>query len=85
MKPPKGNQQLDPYPWRTLWPLQAIKPKPSPRRRRGLDASSDRGLTERDGEVFLLDILSHRMSQMGIFRQQPYGFDGAMERPDVDR
>ena len=39
-----------------------VRTKPSPRRRRGLDASTDRGLTERSGEVFLLDILSHRMS-----------------------
>ena len=45
--------------------LQALKPKPSPRRRRGLDASTHRGLTESSGEVFLLDILSHRMSVMG--------------------
>lgn len=28
-----------------------------------------RGLTERSGEVFLLDILSHRMSVIGIYRQ----------------
>ena len=40
----------------------AVEPKPSPRRRRGLDASTVRGLTESSGEVFSLDILSHRMS-----------------------
>jgi len=28
-------------------------------------------VTERSGEVFLLDILSHRMSEIAIFRQQP--------------
>src|SRR5215831_897942 len=44
--------------------LQALKPKASPRRRRVLDASTDRGLTERSGEVFSLDILSHRMSRV---------------------
>jgi hypothetical protein len=36
-------------------------------REKGLDASTDRGLTERNGEVFLLDILSHRMSVTAIF------------------
>ena len=50
--------------------LQALKPKASPRRRRVLDASTDRGLTERSGEVFSLDILSHRMSEMAILRQR---------------
>src|SRR5208337_1564662 len=49
--------------------LQALEPKSSPRRRRGLDASTDRGLTESSGEVFLLDILSHRMSEIAIYRQ----------------
>ena len=34
----------------------------------------NRGLTERSGEVFLLDILSHRMSEMGILRQPPSEF-----------
>jgi len=46
--------------------LQALEPKSSPRRRRGLDASTDRGLPESSGEVFLLDIPSHRMSVMAI-------------------
>ena len=32
----------------------------------GLDASTDRGLTERSGDVFSLDNLSHRMSEMAI-------------------
>ena len=31
-------------------------------KKKGLDAGTDRGLTERSAEVFLLDILSHRMS-----------------------
>jgi hypothetical protein len=50
--------------------LQALEPKSSPRRKRDLDASTNRGLTERSGEVFLLDIHSHRMSAMGILRQR---------------
>jgi hypothetical protein len=70
MKPLKGVQQLQSVSLSYYVTLQALKPKSSPRRRRGLDASTHRGLTERSGEVFLLDILSHRMSKMGIFRQQ---------------
>jgi len=46
-----------------------VKPKILSTKKKGLDASNDRGLTERSGEVFSLDILSHRMSEMGIFRQ----------------
>ena len=57
----------------------AVEPKPSPRRR-GLDASTDRGLTERSGEVFLLDILSHGMSEMTMFQQQLRFYEE--ERPD---
>ena len=68
MKPLKGDQQLRSVSLSYSVALQALKPKSSPRRRRGLDASTDRGLTERSGEVFSLDILSHRMSVMGIFR-----------------
>jgi KaiC/GvpD/RAD55 family RecA-like ATPase len=34
-----------------------------------LDASTDRGLTESSGEVFSLDILSPRMSVIGMFPQ----------------
>src|SRR5439155_7855884 len=61
MKPLKGDQQLRSVSLSYSVALQALKPNPSPRRR-GLDASTDRGLTERSGEVFSLDILSHRMS-----------------------
>jgi hypothetical protein len=64
MKPLKGDQQLRSVSLSYSVTLQALEPKSSPRRRRGLDASTDRGLTERSGEVFLLDILSHRMSDM---------------------
>jgi hypothetical protein len=65
MKPLKADQQL-PASLEYSVALQALKPKSSPRRGRGLDASTDRGLTERNGEVFLLDILSHRMSAIAI-------------------
>ena len=69
MKPLKGVQQLQSVSLSYYVTLQALKPKSSPRRRRGLDASTHRGLTERSGEVFLLDILSHRMSEIACFRQ----------------
>jgi hypothetical protein len=71
MKPLTGDQQLRSVSLSYCVALQGLKPKSSPRRRRGLDASTDRGFTERSGEVFLLDILSHRMSVMAIVRQQP--------------
>jgi hypothetical protein len=73
MKPLKGDQQLRSVSLSYSVALQALEPKASPRRRRGLDASTDRGLTERSGEVFLLDILSHRMSVMGMFHQLGFG------------
>jgi hypothetical protein len=63
MKPLKADQQL-PASLEYSVALQALKPKSSPRRGRGLDASTDRGLTESSGEVFSLDILSHRMSEI---------------------
>ena len=62
MKPLKEDQQLGSVSLLYSVTLPALKPKSSPRRRRGLDASTDRALTERSGEVFFLDILSHRMS-----------------------
>src|ERR1700693_3841809 len=68
MKPLKGNQRLRSVSRSHPVMLQALEPKSSPRRRRGLDASTDRGLTERSGEVFSLDILSHRMSAMAMFQ-----------------
>jgi hypothetical protein len=63
MKPLKRDQQLQPISLSYSVTLQALKPKSSPPRRRAWDASTNRGLTERSGEVFLLDILSHRMSE----------------------
>src|ERR1700736_2814340 len=71
MKPLKADQQLRSVSLAYSVALQASKPKSSPRRRRGLDASTDRGLTERSGEVFVLDILSHRMSVIAMFQQLP--------------
>jgi hypothetical protein len=67
MKPLKGDQEQRSVSLSYSVALQALKPKSSPRRRRGLDASTDRGLTERSGEAFLLDILSHWMSAMRMF------------------
>jgi hypothetical protein len=72
MKPLKEDLQLRFVSLSYSVALQALEPKSSPRRRRGLDASTDRGLPESSGEVFLLDIPSHRMSAMGIFRQQSF-------------
>ena len=71
MKPLKGDQQLRSVSRSYSVALQALEPKSSPRRR-GLDASTDRGLTERNGEVFFLDILSHRMSAMAMLQQQSW-------------
>ena len=65
MKPLKEDQQLGSVSRLYSVTLQALKPKSSPRRRRSLDVSNHRGLTERSGEVFSLDILSHRMSENG--------------------
>jgi hypothetical protein len=43
--------------------------------------------TEGSGQVFLLDILSHRMSEMGIFRQviRPSSRKGQTRRQDCKR
>ena len=38
-------------------------------------------VTERSGEVFLLDILSHRMSEMAMLRQPPHGNARAETHP----
>jgi hypothetical protein len=73
MKPLNADQQL-PASLEYSVALQALKPKPSPRRGRGLDASNDRGLPEGSGEVFFLDILSHRMSEIEILQQAAYPF-----------
>jgi len=58
MKPLQEDQQLRSISLSYSVALQKLKAKSSPPRRRGLDASNDRGLTERSGEVFLLDMPS---------------------------
>src|SRR6266496_1160128 len=61
MKPLKGDQQLRSVSLSYSVALQALKPKSSPRRiRAGMQAPIE--VSRREGEVFLLDILSHRMS-----------------------
>src|ERR1700756_2076162 len=67
MKPLKGDQQLRSVSLSYSVAAPGVRTKSLSTKRRGLDASTDRGLTERSGEVFLLDILSHRMSVMAIF------------------
>src|SRR5947207_13642821 len=63
MKPLKGDQQLRSVSLSYSVALQALKPKSSPRRiRAGMQAPIE--VSRREGEVFLLDILSHRMSVM---------------------
>jgi len=69
MKPLKGDSNCDRISVVLGVARPALKPKSSPRRGRGLDASNDRGLPEGSGEVFFLDILSHRMSEMAMFQQ----------------
>ena len=64
MKPLKEDQQ----PRSTsvvLCCALGVKPKILSTKKKGLDVSNHRGLTERSGEVFSLDILSHRMSENG--------------------
>jgi len=46
--------------------------------KKGPDASIDRGLTESSGEVFSLDILSHRKSDIAMFPQQPIRVDALL-------
>ena len=69
MKPLQGDQQLQAVSLAYSVALQALKPKSLSTKNKALDASTHRGLTESSGEVFLLDILSHRMSVMAMFRQ----------------
>src|SRR5206468_3991230 len=72
MKPHQGDQQLRPVSLSYSVALQALKPKSSPRRiRAGMQAPIE--VSRREGEVFLLDILSHRMSAIGIYRQLTMG------------
>ena len=66
MKPLQGDQQLRAVSLAYSVALQALKPKSLSTKNKGLDASTHRGLTESSGEVFLLDILSHRMSEIAL-------------------
>src|SRR6266699_4949911 len=66
MKPLKGDQQLRSVSLSYSVALQALKPKSSPRRIRAwMQAPIE--VSRREGEVFLLDILSHRMSAMACY------------------
>jgi hypothetical protein len=69
MNPFKADQRLRSVSQSHSVALLALKPNPLYEEERGLDASTDRGPTERSGEVFLLDIASHRMSETEMFRQ----------------
>jgi hypothetical protein len=69
MKPLKGDQQLRSVSLSYSVAAPGVRTKSLSTKRRGLDASTDRGLTERSGEVFLLDILSHRTSVTGMLCQ----------------
>jgi hypothetical protein len=56
MKRRKGDQQLRSVSLSYSVALQVLEPKSSPLRRRTWMQTPNRGLTERRGEVFLLDI-----------------------------
>ena len=54
MKPRNGDQQLRSVSLSYSVALQALEPKPSPPKKKGLDATTDRGLTERREKCFCL-------------------------------
>ena len=65
MKPLQETSNCDPYPCRTLC-RSSLKTKTLSTKKKGpWMQAPNRGLTESSGEVFLLDTLSHRMSEMG--------------------
>jgi hypothetical protein len=71
MKPLQGDPQMRSVSLYSV-ALQALEPKSSPRRRRALDARTDRGLTERSGDVFFVDILSPRtLSSLNLGELEP--------------
>jgi len=91
MKPLKGDSNCDPYPCRTLWGAPGVKTKnPSPEEEGAWMQATIEVSREGSGEVFFLDILSHRMSAIVILCQlsnnkdnlQPSGFL-VKERPDA--
>src|SRR5579864_4473505 len=70
MKPLKADQQLRSVSLLYFVCAPALKQKPSPliRRRAWMQAPIEASHGE-EWRVFLLDILSHRVSAMGMFRQ----------------
>ena len=68
MKPLKEDQQLRSVSLSSV-ALQALDQNPLHEEEGAWMQAPNRGLTERSGEVFLLDILSHRMSAMAMLRQ----------------
>src|SRR5438045_2104823 len=83
MKPLQGDQQLRSVSLAYSVALQALKPKSLSTKNKGLDASTHRGLTESSGEVFLLDILSHRMGVIAIFHQLRISFSRFPSTPNA--
>src|ERR1700757_1783594 len=71
MKPLKGDQQLRSVSLSYSVAAPGVRTKSLSTKRRGLDARTDRGLTERSGEGFLLDILSQRMSELAQLQHLP--------------
>src|SRR5438034_9646125 len=69
MKPLKGDQQLRCVSLSYSGALQALKPKSSPRKKKGPGCKHRSRSHGESGEVFSLDILSHRMSVMAMFHQ----------------
>src|SRR5258708_7445208 len=81
MKRLQGDQQLRSVSLSYSVAFQALKPKSSPRRRRGLDASTDRGLTERVEKCFCLTSSLIGLSEMAIFYQLKLGL---LSVPDAE-
>ena len=73
MKPLQETSNCDPYPCRTLC-RSSLKTKTLSTKKKGpWMQAPNRGLTESSGEVFLLDTLSHRMSEMAMLQQLTVG------------
>ena len=69
MKPVKEDQQLRSVSLAYSVALPAFKPKSLHEEGRRAWVQAPISPTERSGEVFFLDILSHRMSEMAILQQ----------------
>src|SRR5438445_13552704 len=61
----------------------SVKTKTLSTKKKGPECSTDRGLTESSGEVFLLDILSHRMVSGRLYETTPGGSATATRIPVV--